>query len=101
MITICNLRNERMKFEYDVIVDRASILGNIYYMYSEEQRDEVCDKYEEYFNKQVKENIKFKNELDRLINIYNKYGELRLFCWCYPRRCHAITIKNYILQNCN
>jgi hypothetical protein len=41
-------------------------------------------------------NVDFMNELRTLYKIYKQYGKLRLFCWCYPRRCHAETIKKFL-----
>lgn len=65
-------------------------------MASEEVRDYVCDRYYEYFKYEVENNIEFQAELKRLYNIHKQYGKLRLFCWCYPKRCHAEVIKNYL-----
>ena len=92
-IKICNLRYESCKYPYDVRVDRASILGNPFRMENEGRRDEVCDKYEAYFNKSFNENTRFRNAVMDLVKTYRKYGQLRLFCWCAPKRCHADYIK--------
>jgi len=76
---------------------RGSALGNPFPMSSESQRDEVCDKYEEYFNEQV--NI-LKNEpmLKQLRVIYTQAvkGNVNLGCFCAPKRCHCDTIKAFI-----
>lgn len=96
MVTIKNLRKERPIFEWQVRVDRSSVLGNPFYMPTEFQRDEVCDKYAKYFEAQLKCNKKFIDELDRLSDILKNYGKLELFCWCAPKRCHAETIKKYL-----
>ena len=76
---------------------RGSALGNPFRMYSESQRDEVCDKYEEYFYEQV---YVLKNEymLKELRYIYNKAlkGDVNLGCFCAPKRCHCDTIKKFI-----
>lgn len=101
MITIKNLRYEKPTQPYQVRVDRTSILGNPYYMRDESHRDEVCDKYKLYFKEQLKTNISFRKEVERLITIHKQYGKLELFCWCAPKRCHAETIRafiNYYLQ---
>ena len=46
MIEICNLRNKKVEFEYDLRVDRSNkILGNKFYMHSELERDIVCEKF--------------------------------------------------------
>lgn len=97
MIEICNLRNEKIKYAYDVKVDRSSILGNPFYMRNENERDLVCEKYKEWFYKMLKENDStILHELNILIKKYKTYGKLRLFCWCYPKRCHAETIKEFL-----
>ena len=96
MIEICNLRNERMRFAYDVRVDRASVLGNPYYMQNESKRDEVCDKYAIYFKERLlNSNVAIK-ELQRIWKLHNQYGKVRLFCWCAPKRCHAEVIREFL-----
>lgn len=97
MISILNLHNNKPHCDYDVVIDRTSILGNKHFMKDESQRDKVCDDYEKWFKEKLFEDDKsFKAELDRLYNIYIKFGKLRLFCWCAPQRCHGRTIKKYI-----
>ena len=96
-IEIKNLRFSKPICAWQVRVDRTSVLGNPFYMNNEDERNEVCNKYEKYFNNKVLDkNSSFYKELERLISIYNKYGKLELFCWCSPKRCHAETIKKYI-----
>lgn len=103
-IEIYNLRKQKPTQPYDVRVDRQSVLGNPFFMKDESQRDSVCDKYQMYFDKQIIDDTvfakEFKNELQKLISIYKQHGKLRLFCWCFPLRCHAETIRNYILEVC-
>lgn len=98
MIKICNLRFEKIKYAYDVRVDRFNkVLGNKFYMDCELNRDLVCDKYETWFNEQIKnKNEIVLNELRKLYLIHKRYGKLRLFCWCFPKRCHALTICNFL-----
>ena len=110
MITIKNLRNSRPLNPYDVRVDRASVLGNPFYMHDESERDEVCDKYEEYmramWNPATRyvqgrwigsyEKRKYCEGILNLVEIYKKYGTLRLYCWCAPKRCHAESIKRLV-----
>lgn len=94
MIEICNLRNQKLTQPYDVRVDRQSVLGNPFHMKNESERDKVCDEYEEYFYKRLKDCA----TMQRIINYYKEHGKLRLFCWCAPKRCHAETIRDYILK---
>lgn len=42
-----------------------------------------------------KMNLAKKHELDRIIELA-KNNDITLLCWCYPKRCHAETIKRYI-----
>jgi len=99
MIILVNLRKIKPSKPYDIIIDRRSVLGNPFFMNYENERNYVCDKYKFWFKEQIKSNNKIKNELNRLKNILLKYGKLRLFCWCTPKRCHGETIKKYLLQN--
>ena len=100
MIEIKNLKTTKPTLAYDVIVDRTTILGNPYIIKSNYgiNRDVVCDKYNGYFYKNLHYNNLFKKELDRIYNIYYTYKKLRLFCWCSPERCHAETIKKYLIN---
>ena len=78
-------------------VDRTSVLGNPYVMPDESYRDTVCDWYEDYFYdtvNSVRDHKSFKNKLN-IIEIA-RTNDITLLCWCYPKRCHAETIKRYI-----
>ena len=97
MITIKNLHNEKPTHEWQVKVDRTSVLGNPFKMRSENERDLVCDKYMKYFTSKIIEKDKvFLDELKRLKKILITYGKIELFCWCTPKRCHAETIKKLL-----
>lgn len=96
MILICNLRKEKCNMPYDVRVDRSSILGNPFPMKNEDDRYNVCYKYDKYFDERINKDENFKKELIRIYNIYEKYGKVRLFCWCAPKRCHAEKIRSWL-----
>ena len=105
MITIKNLRNEKPKEEWQVKVDRSSVLGNPFIMNNENERQFVCNQYENWFNNgnvtlkiPYEKLLKINDELERLKELYKKYNKLELFCWCAPKRCHAETIKEYLLK---
>ena len=98
MIDICNLKNNFCKFVYDFRVDRFSILGNPFYMKKECERDEVCNKYEEYFYNKLLFRDDVIEILKEMIEVYREYNKLRLFCWCFPRRCHAEIIRDFIYE---
>lgn len=100
MVQIMNLRTAQIEYPWDVRVDRKSALGNPFYMHSEAERDKVCEQYAAYFKQRTERNNPgdpFMQELKRIRLLYKQYGKLRLFCWCAPKRCHAETIKDYLL----
>lgn len=101
-IEICNLRKIKPTHPYDIRVDRSSVLGNPFPMRGENQRDVVCDKYTDRFMDIMECNIpekrQFYDEVHRLKRLYQQHGKLRLFCWCAPKRCHAETIRSFLLN---
>lgn len=97
MIQIKNLSKEKPKETWDIKVCRPSPLGNIYHLKDVndiKERNIVCDLYAKWFA--IQDSKEFLDELSKLIDIFNKYGKLNLFCFCAPKRCHAETIKKYI-----
>ena len=66
-------------------------------MKNESERDKVCEKYKEWFYDELYDSA-MQAELSILKDILLKYGKLNLFCWCAPKRCHAETIKEYLLE---
>lgn len=97
MIEVKNLRyckpsNNPWEFK----VDRTSPVGNPFYMVSEEKRDEVCDKYEAFFKKQIVVEGSFRDYAYKILKALKTYGKVTLYCWCPPKRCHAETIKRWL-----
>jgi len=68
-----------------VLVDRSTPWGNPFIMTIDtlEERNRVCDEFEEYATKRLKEDP---NWLDPLVG-------KNLKCHCAPKRCHAETLK--------
>jgi uncharacterized phage-like protein YoqJ len=81
----------------DFRVDRESPVGNPFPMKLETEREQVCEKYEQYFSKQMLDET---SELHKYVTlmekVYNEGDNINLWCWCAPLRCHAETIKKYI-----
>jgi benzoyl-CoA reductase/2-hydroxyglutaryl-CoA dehydratase subunit BcrC/BadD/HgdB len=101
MIKIINKRTTNYKEMVGFDVDRNSPVGNPFYLTDESERDAVCDAYEQYFHIKIKdESSRFFTYMQQLIDYYNIHGHIVLRCWCYPKRCHAETIKNYIQVRC-
>ena len=86
--------------EYDFYIDRRTVIGNPYLIGRDGNRDEVCDLYNKWFQDNINSK-KIKNYLEIIILAYIKYGKVRLFCWCYPKRCHGNTIKKYLMEEIN
>lgn len=97
-IEIRNLKYSKPILDYHIRVCRNSSLGNPFFLEKESKRDFVCNEYEKWFwaNVRNQKNKPFNDELKRIISLYREHGQLVLFCWCEPKRCHAETIKNYI-----
>ena len=97
MIKVANIKTFKPDGSTVFRVDRKSALGNPYTLLNEEDRDMVCDKYEKYFKRRVRElkYTQFGSELAYLRTI-SKTQDVTLVCWCAPLRCHADTIKRYL-----
>lgn len=72
-----------------------SILGNPFRMYKESQRDEVIDKYKDYFYWHIENDPNFRKAVDYLVEI-SKFENIVLGCFCTPKKCHCDVIKEYI-----
>ena len=83
-------------------------MGNPFVMQSESQRDEVCDKYDEWFYQQVNEPKFLQDVCDSTITLngvtkqlkqlfieFSK-NDIKLGCFCAPKRCHCETIKLFL-----
>lgn len=107
MIEIMNLRDVKPSEPYDFLVDRRSPAGNPYFMAHESMRDTVCDKYAKllwetvgYPRSKSKACVEFVAYLEKMRDAFKEHGKLRLFCWCAPKRCHAETIRDWIIRRC-
>lgn len=70
------------KLAQAVSVDRGTDFGNPFVMHGEDQRDHVCDLFEQY--------AAWRLTVDPgwLLPLKGR----NLACWCAPRRCHADTL---------
>jgi hypothetical protein len=85
----------------DYPADRKTPLGNPFRMYSEDQRNKVCDQFYLYFEKQIFENNPLIMEQLKLIKqkaIESNKPYFKIGCHCSPKRCHVDTIC-YFLNN--
>lgn len=101
MVRVVNLKNYKLK-ESEVLikVDRSTPVGNPFHMYDEGMRDEVCNEYEIYFYKKVKQAGAFRAYVAYIYRTALR-NDVALGCWCAPKRCHAETIASFINQFLN
>lgn len=80
-------------------IGRGSILGNPFRMYSEDERDKVCDDFSDYLNNLIEEkNPDIEQELQSLVDLLELGQPVKLGCFCAPRRCHGDKIKEVVLS---
>lgn len=100
MIKIFSMRkgSERPDASFHCVrIDRQSPLGNPFRMGSESERDAVCDRYEEWFQVQVRKDGSAVRHA--VVDLYRKHRDgknIALMCWCAPKRCHGESIKRFI-----
>jgi len=99
-LVIGNLRSkERAPYCVPVRVDRSSgsPLGNRFHMQNESQRERVCGQYAVWFRDQVGSgNESVLGELRRILSMLREGKNIELLCWCFPKRCHAETIRDWL-----
>lgn len=96
-IRIVNLRTYKpVSGEVLIKVDRSTPVGNPFYMKDESMRDEVCRRYDSHFPLYMQNNKAFSDYINHIVDVAKKHN-IALGCWCYPKRCHAETIKAYIV----
>jgi len=79
------------KSQFDVLIDRRTKWGNPFILGKDGDRDEVCDKHEEYIR-----NGEGKWLLDHLDELEDKV----LGCHCKPSRCHGDTLVKLVEEFC-
>jgi hypothetical protein len=80
-------------------VDRLSPVGNPFPMKSEKDRDWACTKYVVHFNsEEFVHNRAAQDYLHTMLIYLQTYKSITLLCWCVPKRCHAETIKEWLLE---
>lgn len=69
--------------------------GNPFPMSSEDERDKVCEEYQEYFDNNIITDAKLNMLMETLLETA-KYTDITLVCFCHPKRCHTETIKTWL-----
>jgi len=85
-------------FDKDAIdCGRPTPLGNPFVMRSEQDRDLVCDQYEEWFNNKIEQKDQaVLNQLRGLFVLGKQRGHLKIGCYCAPKRCHLDTVARFL-----
>lgn len=83
-------------------VNRSTPLGNPFKMVgsSPEERDRVCDAYEQWLPTVLLKNGAELAQFNELLKLAQTPGckTLELICHCAPKRCHGDTIKRLLEQ---
>jgi len=87
MTTVVHCQRE----SYDVLIDRRTKWGNPFILGKDGDRDEVCDKYEEYIRH---------GEGNWLLDHLDELKDKVLGCWCAPKRCHGDTLIKLVEEFC-
>jgi hypothetical protein len=88
MVEVINLRTcKDWGKPGDVRIDRKTKWGNPYTMQTESDRDRVCNLYEVWLDKQLRQ---------QKLNLKELKNAQRLGCWCSPKRCHGDYLKRKI-----
>ena len=94
-----SIRVVQLKTNADAFpISRGFPLSNPFSMSGDEKlRDDVCDKYEKYFQEKIDSNdLVFTTELARAVAKAIDNGYIKLGCYCAPKRCHGDTIARFL-----
>ena len=80
-----------------LLCDRTTVVGNPFFMKTEKERNEVCEKYEAYFWKTLVHKTEVVEYLQQALDALASGRDGCLVCWCAPKRCHTATIANYLI----
>ena len=81
--------HNKYKESYNVYIGRPTIFGNPFEIGKDGSRQDVVDKYRDYFHKRIDEDIEFKKQV---LTLKGK----RLGCFCKPHACHGDIICEYL-----
>lgn len=89
LMRILNLRDFKTIPEGAFYIGRPSPFGNPFEIGKDGSREEVIDKFREYFHQKIKKSRRFKNDVIQLLG-------KDLVCWCAPRPCHGQVIIDWL-----
>lgn len=89
VVNIRGLDTFALRLRKIIRIDRRSMFGNPFIIDRDGDRDQVCDKYQLWFDEKIMTDAVFKARVHAL------KGKI-LGCWCKPERCHGDTIVAYL-----
>ncbi len=102
MIKLYNIHNEdHTSNKNNFYIGRGSILGNPFThdgkrsslaKLSFKTAEEAINAYKLYFKEMYLTDIEFKNEFDKIFDLYKNGEDIYLQCFCYPKPCHGDVI---------
>jgi len=81
--------HNKYKEQYDVYIGRPSVFGNPFQIGKDGDRQQVVEKYKNYFYNKIHMDEIFKNQV---LTLKGK----RLGCFCKPHACHGDIICEYL-----
>lgn len=97
-IEIINAKKIKPSEPYDFCIDRNSPIGSSLIISKDCDRDWVCDKYDAEFMDLLKTERAL-TYIEKIRQALFRHKKVRLFCWCFPLRCHGETIKAWLIEN--
>lgn len=91
-IPVLNKRKDKIP-KGAIYVGRPSIYGNPFPIRKGKTREEVIEKYREYFKKRSKDDLVFMAALKKLKDA------TALVCFCAPLPCHADILAEWVEEN--
>jgi len=83
---------------FDVRVDRQTIFGNKFPISETGSRTKSCDLYDAWAEEQMRKKGKYWSRVQKYRKMHRQGINLLLRCHCWPKRCHAQTIKRLIMR---
>lgn len=101
-ILIKNLKKDQMEKGNPThfYIGRGSDVGNPFTMtsWTQQERDRVCNEYDKWLRNKlfVEKNKKICLYMNIMYQAWKKHGQITLFCYCEPKRCHAESIRDIL-----
>lgn len=91
-----HLLNKRLyRGSRGTFIGRPSVLGNPFRLGYDGNREQVLEKYKQYLWNEIKGKTQVYEELLKLAATARK-SDLFLECFCFPRSCHGMIIRDAI-----